>query len=45
MGSEIQELENQNIWLLVELPKNRTAFGGRWVYKKKLNKFKARWVA
>ena len=45
MGSEIQELENQNTWSLVELLKNRTALGGRWVYKKKPTKFKARWVA
>jgi len=45
MSSEIQELENQNIWSLVELLKNRTALGGRWVYKKKPTKFKAKWVA
>ena len=42
MSSEIQKLENQNTWSLVELPKNRTALGGRWVYKKKPNKFKTR---
>ena len=50
MREEIEELERQGIWELVDLPHNRQALGGRWVYKKKINntndtiKYKSRWV-
>lgn len=50
MKSELQELETQNTWNIIDLPKDRKALGGRWVYKIKTNqnneivKYKARWV-
>lgn len=50
MQAEITELEAQNTWDLVDLPPNRTALGGRWVYKLKTSlnnaiiRYKARWV-
>jgi len=50
MCEELEELENQRIWELVDLLYDRKAFGGRWVYKKKINntnntiKYKLRWV-
>ena len=50
MREEIEELERQGTWELVDLPHNRQALGGRWVYKKKINntndtiKYKSRWV-
>ena len=50
MKAEVVELEAQKTWDLVDLPNNREALGGRWVYKIKTNaknkivKYKARWV-
>ena len=50
MEAEVVELEVQQTWDLVDLPDNREALGGRWVYKLKTNakneivKYKARWV-
>jgi hypothetical protein len=50
MREEIDELERQGIWELVDIPYNRKPLGGRWVYKKKINntndiiKYKSRWV-
>jgi hypothetical protein len=50
MEAEVVELEAQKTWELVDLPNNREALGGRWVYKIKTNaqneiiKYKARWV-
>ncbi len=50
MKAEINELEAQYTWDIVDLPPGRTALGGRWVYKIKTNennqiiKYKARWV-
>tara|TARA_R110002060_G_scaffold434_1_gene1057 strand:- start:413 stop:847 length:435 start_codon:yes stop_codon:yes gene_type:complete len=47
---EIDELELQNIWNLVELPFNRIYLRGKWVYKIKpdinnnITKYKSRWV-
>jgi len=37
MCEELEELENQRTWELVNLPHNRKALKGRWVYKKKIN--------
>ena len=50
MKSEIDELELQNTWNLVELPPNKTYLRGRWVYRIKTDlnnniiKYKLRWV-
>jgi hypothetical protein len=50
MELEISELERQNTWNITDLPNNRTALKGKWVYKIKTNleghiiKYKARWV-
>ena len=50
MASEIKDLEKLNTWTLVDLPKERKALKGRWVYKTKRDpngnfiKFKSRWV-
>ena len=50
MQLEVDELNSQNTWNLVDLPNNRTPLKGKWVYKIKrdLNnniiKYKARWV-
>ena len=50
MQKEIKDLAAQNIWKLVDLPPNRKALKGRWVFKTKLGandeieKYKARWV-
>jgi hypothetical protein len=50
MQKEIDELNRQNTWNLADLPNNRTALRGKWVYKIKTDinnniiKYKARWV-
>jgi transposase InsO family protein len=50
MKEEIEELESQGTWNLVDLPPGRVALGGRWVFKAKKNsngdtvRFKSRWV-
>ena len=50
MQKEVDELEDKNTWELVDLPPDRKALGGRWVYRIKTNsqdnitKYKARWV-
>ena len=33
---EIKELERQNTWDITNLPYNRTALKGKWVYKYKM---------
>ena len=35
MKEEIDEINNQNTWSLIDLPKGRKALGGRQVYKLK----------
>lgn len=50
MEKELQTIENNNTWSLVELPKDREAVGCKWVYKIKKGidddtKYKARLVA
>ena len=50
MRQELNELQNQKTWELVELPPNRKVLKGRWVYKiknppNKTPVYKARWVA
>ena len=48
--AEIKQLEEQKTWELVDLPANRKALKGRWVFKIKedsnhnIKKYKARWV-
>ena len=50
MGVEIDQLEKQKTWNIVDLPLNRKALKTRWVYKIKTDqnnqiiKYKARWV-
>jgi hypothetical protein len=50
MGVEIDQLEKQKTWNIVDLPPNRKALKTRWVYKIKTDqdnqiiKYKARWV-
>jgi len=50
MEAEIAQLKLQRTWDLVDLPSNRKALKGRWVFKiktdqfNKLIKYKARWV-
>ena len=50
MEIEIKELERQDTWDITDLPQNRTALKGKWVYKIKTDldgyiiKYKARWV-
>lgn len=51
MEAELNSIKENNTWTEVELPKNRTAIGCRWVYKLKRNeaedktRYKARLVA
>src|SRR3954454_14106959 len=50
MQEEMDALHSHQTWELVELPENRQATLGRWVYALKENRdgtarFKARWVA
>eukprot|EP00253_Pinus_taeda_P015979 PITA_15979 len=51
MDEEIDAIEKNDTWNLVELPKDKNLIGVKWVYKKNLNekgeidKFKARLVA
>ena len=51
MQREMQSLEENDVWTLVELPKGRKAIGSKWVYKVKINadgtpeRYKARLVA
>lgn len=51
MESEIESIEENKTWELVELPENAKVIGVKWVFKTKLNekgevdKFKARLVA
>ena len=51
METELQTIENNNTWSLVELPKGRVAIGSKWVFKikqgetKETSTFKARLVA
>lgn len=51
MDNEIQSLEESNTWSLEELPADRKAIGGRWVFTHKVardgqvSRFKARFVA
>jgi hypothetical protein len=35
MGQEITELEDQECWEIVDLPKGKVPLGGRWVYTTK----------
>ena len=50
MKAEIDELKQQNTWVLTDLPSNKNTLKGKWVYKYKTNednkiiKYKARWV-
>lgn len=37
MQTEIQALEDNNTWELLDFPKNKKAIGCRWVYKIKYN--------
>ena len=51
MGQEVAELEDQEYWEIVDLPKGKVPLGGRWVYTTKTDskgnilRYKARWVA
>lgn len=51
MFAEFQQLQNNQTWVLVDLPSNRKAIGCKWVYKVKkdasgkIQKYKARLVA
>ena len=51
MNEELNSIEKNNTWELVELPKNKKAIGVKWVYKVKVNpkgevvRYKARLVA
>lgn len=51
MKNEVESLERQKTWDIVDLPPNRRVISGKWVYKTKLDqngqvdKRKARWVA
>lgn len=37
MDEEIQSLNENNTWTLVDLPQGRDAIGSKWVYKRKLD--------
>jgi hypothetical protein len=51
MDEEIDSIERNNTWDLVDLPEGKKSIGVKWVYKTKLNadgqveKYKARLVA
>ena len=51
MSDEIQALEENNIWILTDLPPHKTIIGCKWVYKVKfkadgtVERYKARLVA
>lgn len=51
MDEEIESIENNDTWDLVDLPKDKNIIGVKWVYKTQLNEkgeidiFKARLVA
>ena len=51
MKAEIDSLRRNDVWDLVELPKDRKAVGGKWVFKEKISadgsveRYKARLVA
>ena len=51
MNNEIESIEKNDTWELVDLPKNRDCIGVKWVYKMKykangeVEKYKARLVA
>lgn len=51
MKQELQALENNNIWVLTNLPKGKKAIGCKWVYKVKfqlngdVERYKAQLVA
>ena len=37
MKNEIESLKQNNVWDLVELPKNRKPIGCKWIFKTKFN--------
>ena len=37
MADEMQSMQDQKVWKIVNLPANRKPVGSRWVYKVKLN--------
>ena len=51
MDKEIQSIRDNDVWDLVELPKQRTAIGCKWIFKRKpaadgsIERYKARLVA
>ena len=51
MDDEIAALHDNKTWTLTELPPDKSTIGGKWIFKKKLNKdgkvdrYKARYVA
>ena len=51
MQAEVESLENNNTWTLVDRPKDKNVLPGKWVYKVKygadgqVDKYKARYVA
>ena len=51
MDDEMESMESNGVWELVDAPSDRKSVGGRWVYALKRDrdgqvlKFKARWVA
>ena len=51
MREELNSMERNGVWELVDLPQNHQAIGSKWIFKRKLNasggveKYKARLVA
>ena len=37
MNAEINAMDNNQTWDLVDIPTDKTGFGVKWVYKTKLN--------